>query len=899
MPKLVFLKVLDSDSDRGFIVNMQIFDEHDNHIIDDVKGRLPPSNKMLQSYDEWRKCYRKIVLNPRVRLESQSVTETEIIKEVRLAKNRLSSHINEWLKPDGEFITIWTSLLTHLKDENEDIRMIIKTDDLELKQLPFFLWKMFFERYHRAEIGISLPFKSILIENRIYKVKILAVLAGSLTESGSTQIKISRDLEILKNTLNSESNAEIIYLKSPERDELANILEEQKPQILFFAGHTNNAGDITLSDTESITIEDLKFDLIKAVKTGLKLAIFNSCNGVSIASQLSDLHISNIIVMREALPDKAAHLFLQYFLEEFVVGKPLNRVVRRARERLNRYEKDFPGVMSLPMIWQNHVEPVLTWESLGGIARRTVSQQITENNFAESNQSKRCNHCSHENLCEASYCEACFTPFKIEKTSEIINEDPNINSSKVESVYTQIELTSQPPFNETLLQQKTTAPFPNESNQSIVCNNCRHVNPYGASHCEACSTPFKIEKISEIINKDPNINSSKVESVYTQIELASQTLFDETLLQQEIITSVSSKSNRLIICDICKHENIYGSAQCEFCFTTLLKPCKVCGDQNSIDSLFCGHCGEQYDRRTNNEKNVILFNRYGVIKTISENDFSKIVLVKDTHLSNDNKRVIKKTKFVSSDLSTCKHYQRLFEAEMKILEKLKKCDQVQRSIAYFEAECEFYLILEYIYGQEFSGEIKQKRALNDSEVINILRELLGILNSIHENGIIHLDVNPSNLIRRKKDGKLILINFNVAKDILIKSNQSSEKGTYGYMSIEDILGNPQINSDIYSLGMIIIQMLTKLEPRRLSRSHDVEIEWQIHVKSGFEISDELAEIICKMVKFDFLKRYQSVKEVLADLNSLNHQSKEEFQAKSKPTKINIGKQIRHFFPKFR
>jgi CHAT domain len=372
MAKLVFFQILDGNFDQGFVVTMQIFDEHNRNLIANAKGRLPSPENLLNSYSEWRRCYRRIVLNPRIIIRNQPVTETEIITEINLSKNELYFHINEWLKPEGDFREIYKSLLTHLKDDAEDIRMIINTDDRELKQVPFFLWD-FFNRYHRAEIGIALPIKSINIKNKNETVKVMAILADTLVENSRTQMQINKDLEILKDTLSLESNAEIIYLKSPDHNELANIIEKQKPQILFFAGHTDNNGEIALSRNESITIENLKFELIRAVDSGLKLAFFNSCNGVEIAIQLSEVGIPNIIVMREALPDKAAHLFLHHFLEEFVLGKPLNRAIRRAREKLNYCEKEFPGVMSLPMIWQTPAEPVLTWEILGGITRKQLS----------------------------------------------------------------------------------------------------------------------------------------------------------------------------------------------------------------------------------------------------------------------------------------------------------------------------------------------------------------------------------------------------------------------------------------------------------------------------------------------------------------------------------------------
>ncbi|MUG99959.1 CHAT domain-containing protein [Scytonema sp. UIC 10036] len=111
----------------------------------------------------------------------------------------------------------------------------------------------------------------------------------------------------------------------------------------------------------------LEPELRKAVKRGLQLAIFNSCDGFGIARQLAEFHLPNIIVMREPVPDEVAQKFLQRFLEAFAAGKPLHLAVRRAREKINRLESKFPGATWLPMTFQNPAEPPLTWQALGTV----------------------------------------------------------------------------------------------------------------------------------------------------------------------------------------------------------------------------------------------------------------------------------------------------------------------------------------------------------------------------------------------------------------------------------------------------------------------------------------------------------------------------------------------------
>ncbi|MTF39538.1 CHAT domain-containing protein [Cyanobacterium aponinum 0216] len=125
---------------------------------------------------------------------------------------------------------------------------------------------------------------------------------------------------------------------------------------MFFAGHShtkNNKGIIFINPQERLTIVELKNALNKAIKKGLQLAIFNSCDGIGLAEELSKLNLPQIIVMREGVPDLIAQEFLKYFLSALQQNKSVFNSLREARERLQAWDKDFPGGSWLPMICQN------------------------------------------------------------------------------------------------------------------------------------------------------------------------------------------------------------------------------------------------------------------------------------------------------------------------------------------------------------------------------------------------------------------------------------------------------------------------------------------------------------------------------------------------------------------
>ncbi|MGB3204688.1 MAG: hypothetical protein WBB28_06855, partial [Crinalium sp.] len=124
-----------------------------------------------------------------------------------------------------------------------------------------------------------------------------------------------------------------------------------------------------LNQTDSLTLDELRYGLQTAVNQGLQIALFNSCDGLGLAAELESLHIPQVIVMREPVPDKVAQEFLKYFLAEFTGGTSLYQAVGIARKKLQAWEHEYPCASWLPVIIQNFLEVPPTWQSLGAIFR--------------------------------------------------------------------------------------------------------------------------------------------------------------------------------------------------------------------------------------------------------------------------------------------------------------------------------------------------------------------------------------------------------------------------------------------------------------------------------------------------------------------------------------------------
>ncbi len=269
---------------------------------------------------------------------------------------------------------------------------------------------------------------------------------------------------------------------------------------------------------------------------------------------------------------------------------------------------------------------------------------------------------------------------------------------------------------------------------------------------------------------------------------------------------------------------------------------------------------------------TVLRDRYRITEVLGIGGFGETYLAQDTQRPGDPICVVKKLKIVSDNPKSHHLAQRLFRAEAVVLGKLGEHNQIPRLLAYFEIQQTFYLVQEMVEGRLLRNILSHNRPLSQRAVIRLLRDLLPVVSFVHSKGVIHRDIKPSNIIRRKSDGRYVLIDFGAVKTITNKLVDPDAQatatvgiGTQGYMPSEQASGTPNVNSDIYALGITAIEAITGKPPHALKRSDNGEIIWSHTVE---DISPELSSIINQMVRYDFNKRYHSAQSVLADLNTL-------------------------------
>ena len=362
-------------------------------------GSLPPAPELAALYERWRSLYQALshrfnwrqaqsssIQPSPIEIEDEGVTNVSQAAFDQICQ-QMKQQIDRWLDSGSfgsrdsasSFSKVERQIRTKLLP-SEEIRVIVEAEDSQLRRFPWHLWS-FFEDYPYAEVALSASaYGRVERVHRGDRVRILAILGNS------QGIDVQQDRAVLEQL----PATEIVFLVEPQRQQLDHCLWDQQGwDILFFAGHSlsqanGSTGEISINPTESLTIAQLKNALRAAIAQGLKLAIFNSCDGLGLASALADLNLPQLVVMREPVPDPVAQAFLKHLLTAFTSGQSFYRSVRQAREQLQGLEDQFPCASWLPVICQNPAEAPFNWQELVGEPpdRKLVSAAISPDAIA-------------------------------------------------------------------------------------------------------------------------------------------------------------------------------------------------------------------------------------------------------------------------------------------------------------------------------------------------------------------------------------------------------------------------------------------------------------------------------------------------------------------------------------
>jgi serine/threonine protein kinase len=268
---------------------------------------------------------------------------------------------------------------------------------------------------------------------------------------------------------------------------------------------------------------------------------------------------------------------------------------------------------------------------------------------------------------------------------------------------------------------------------------------------------------------------------------------------------------------------------------------------------------------------TLLNNRYRIVRALGEGGFGETFLAEDTHMPSRRRCVIKQLKPQPSMAQLIKQR---FAREAAVLEQVGKGHaQVPDLYAYFEAGERFYLVQEWIEGESVS-ELVSRSPSNWTavQVVDLLGDLLPVLVHIHAQGIIHRDIKPENIIVRQADQLPCLIDFGAVKELMgtAMAPDGTEKssiiiGTPGYMSPEQLAGRPTFASDLFSLGMSALELLSGQAPSTLSQA-DRQRLLQTIASQG----EPIAQILTRATEPYPQNRYATATEMLAALTALKH-----------------------------
>ncbi|GAB1544733.1 hypothetical protein NUACC21_74090 [Scytonema sp. NUACC21] len=370
MTKLVVLTIHNGSFNDGFFVTLQISDNGRNLFQEPKPKNLPPAADIPELYQNWQRQYSSWRKRS-ITYSDNQVTNVSNHQSSKDAAGKLEAAMRKWFQ-NPSFSQLTSEVLSCVKeDESAHIIFKINSELLQiqnnklLQKLPWNVWNVF-EFRNKVWFSLSLVLNQ---DSKTRKISVLKTPVKILAIFGNAEgINTQKDKELLK-----ELEAEVEIMPNPSqhnslplRQQVHDKLWDENWDILFFAGHSSshnegNSGEIQISRNESLDLNEFKKALRRAIQKGLKLAIFNSCDGMGLANKLAELEIPQVIVMRESVPDEVAQRFLQEFLRLFSNGEPFDLAVRQALERLEIIENEYPGASWLPVICQNPAAKFPVW----------------------------------------------------------------------------------------------------------------------------------------------------------------------------------------------------------------------------------------------------------------------------------------------------------------------------------------------------------------------------------------------------------------------------------------------------------------------------------------------------------------------------------------------------------
>ena len=312
--------------------------------------------------------------------------------------------------------------------------------------------------------------------------------------------------------------------------------------------------------------------------------------------------------------------------------------------------------------------------------------------------------------------------------------------------------------------------------------------------------------------------------------------------------------------------------------------CPKCQTDNPDTQKFCGECAtplpsskeipvsptKTIETPTEELTTGSTFaGRYQIIEELGKGGMGKVYRALDKKL---NEEVA--LKLIKSEIASDKKTLERFGNELKIARKIVH-KNIGRMYELMEEKGTHYITMEYVPGQDLKGLIRQSRQLTVGTTISIAKQVCEGLSEAHKLGTVHRDLKPSNIMI-DKEGNARIMDFGIARSLKAKGITGAGVmiGTPEYMSPEQVEGKEtDQRSDIYSLGIILYEMLTGRVPFEGDTPLSVAVKQKTETppaprKLNAQIPEDLSRVILRCMEKDKTNRYQSVREVRSELNMI-------------------------------
>ena len=309
--------------------------------------------------------------------------------------------------------------------------------------------------------------------------------------------------------------------------------------------------------------------------------------------------------------------------------------------------------------------------------------------------------------------------------------------------------------------------------------------------------------------------------------------------------------------------------------------CPKCNSENPGDSRFCSNCGTQmlpstgisYSQtktlqETPRELTIgsAFAGRYQIIEELGRGGMGKVYKALDTEI--EEKVALK---LLKPEIAADENMILRFKNELKFARKITH-KNVCRMYDLNEHESIKYITMEYVPGEDLKASIRRMGPLTTGKAVFIAKQVCEGLIEAHNLGVVHRDLKPQNIMI-DRDGNSRIMDFGIARSLKTKGITETGVmiGTPHYISPEQVEGKDvDQRSDIYSLGIIIFEMVTGRvpfegeTPINIAFMHKTEKPPNPR-KFNAQVPSDLSRMILKCIEKDKKKRYQEVEEVLSEL----------------------------------